>query len=71
MSRQHTARVVGAGRVLLVCDQCEKEEWHNVTLTRDDTCLEFAAVQDSPEWVFADDAIVCSEECEKRFWEVY
>jgi hypothetical protein len=71
VSRQHTAEVVGEGRVLLVCDECGKEEWHNVTFTRDDTCLEYAAVQDSDEWEFADDAIVCSAECEKKFWEVY
>lgn len=71
MSRQHTAEVVGEGKVLLVCDECGNEEWRSVTFTRDDTCLEYAAVQDSDEWVFADDAIVCSEECEKKFWEVY
>lgn len=69
MSRRHDAPVVGEGKVCLICDNCQKEEWHRVVLEHDDTCMEFAAVEQNDEWQFADDALVCSDKCATEFWE--
>lgn len=70
MSRKHDALVEGSADVRLVCDVCGLTRWIGaVPITFDDPCIEYLAVERSKAWRFADEALVCSDACEKAFWE--
>ena len=67
MSRRHDAKAVGNGFVTLVCDVCNKTEPYLVEFDDEDPCLVDLAIQ-KYEWMYADDAIVCSDKCSQEFW---
>jgi len=62
------ANVRGALEVEMVCDVCDKAEWLAVAVDDCETCVEYEVTKHS-DWAMADDALVCGEECERRFWD--
>jgi len=72
LSRQHNAEIRATSiEVCLICDECEKEEWVPVPLPLycDESAEYKVVTREDNDWVYADDALVCSEKCERDFWE--
>jgi len=67
MSRRHDAQLRGTVEVLMVCDECGKEEWRKSEPLVDDFCAEYDATLRS-SWSFADDGLVCSDACAQKYW---
>ena len=63
------AAVRGAVEVELVCDECGKREWHTVALDDCEKCVEYEAAIASDTWNLTSDSLLCSEDCERRFWD--
>ncbi len=69
MSRHVNPLTEGEAKVQLTCDECGKQEWSKLVIIKDhQPDIEYDAVQDSKTWQYADDSLVCSDECAEKFW---